>query len=127
MGDNIWSPEDFKAMAIQDSQTYIAGQKVENPERYGVLVAKDDNLVEIKEKPKEFVGNLVNTGLYKFTPEIFQIITTLKKSERGEYEITDAINIFAKQGKVKIIEVKGYWLDLSVKEDIPKIESKLSE
>src|SRR3989338_7879283 len=41
--------------------------KVANHEKYGVLVVNDGKLVRIHEKPKEFVGDLINTGLYKFT------------------------------------------------------------
>lgn len=126
-GDNLWSPEDLREISKDDGKIHISGIKSENPEKYGVLIKdKDNNLIEIKEKPKEFVGNIINTGLYKFTPEIFKRLEQIKESERGEYELTDAITSLAKEGKVKVIEVKDYWLDLGSKEDIPKVEKFLS-
>ena len=124
-GDNLWSANDLKAIAIEDDLIYVAGYEVENPEKYGVLVTKDDSLIEIKEKPTKFVGSLINTGLYKFTPEIFKALEKIKLSPRGEYELTDAITFLAKQGKVKIVKVKDYWLDLGCLEDIPKVEEFL--
>ena len=81
----------------------------------------------MKEKPEEFVGNLINTALYKFTPEIFKALDKIKLSPRGEYELTDAITILSKRGKVKVIKVKDWWLDLGCKEDIPKIEEFLKK
>ena len=126
-GDNLWSPGDLEAMLKQDSFCYVAGIKVDDPQKYGVLMAKNSGLVRIVEKPAKFVGNLVNTGLYKFTPEIYQALEKIKESERGELELTDAISLLAKQGKVKVIKVKDYWIDLGSKEDIPKVSEALKK
>lgn len=126
-GDNLWSPKDLKGMSIDDNLNYIAGYEVKNPEMYGVLVTKGNSLVEIIEKPERFVGNLINTGLYKFTPEIYQALEQIRKSPRGEYELTDAISLLAGQGKVKVVKVKDYWIDLGSKEDIPKVERSIKK
>ena len=120
-GDNLWSAEDFKAVAKDDEFNYIGAIETKTPEVYGILMTKGDKLVEIKEKPKEFVGNLANTGLYKFTPEIFEALDKIELSPRGEYELTDAITLLAKKKKVKVLKIKDYWLDLGSKEDIPKV------
>lgn len=122
-GDNLCSVTDFKAIAIDDNKIYVAGIHSEEPKKYGVLIAdKNNNLIEIKEKPKKFVGDIINTALYKFTPKIFEALQQIKESERKEYELPDALTLLAKQGKVKVVEVKDYWLDLGCKEDIPKAE-----
>jgi NDP-sugar pyrophosphorylase family protein len=121
-GDNLFSVEDLKAMNIDDSFCYVAGLKHENPEKYGVLIRDgEDFLEEIIEKPKEFVGDLINAGLYKFTPEVFEKLLQIKKSARGEYEITDTISLLAKEKKVKIKEIKDFWLDFGNPEDIKKV------
>ncbi len=126
-GDNLWSVEDLKAMGKKDTNCYISGIKVENPEKFGVLVEENGSLKKIIEKPKEFVGNLINTGLYKFTSEIFEALDKIELSPRGEYEIIDAITILAEEGKVKVINVKDYWLDFGCLEDIPIVEEKLKK
>lgn len=123
--DNLWSVEDLKSLNIDDNLNYIVGLEHENTENYGVLIAKNGYLKEIIEKPKKFVGNLINTGLYKFTPEIFTALEKIKKSSRGEYELVDAISILAKENKVKIIKIQDYWLDLGKIPDIKKIENFL--
>lgn len=125
-GDNLFSVEDLKSMNIDDEFCYIAGLKQEHPEKYGVLIENGgDFLDKIIEKPKEFVGNLVNAGLYKFTFEIFDKISQIKKSPRGEYEITDAISLLSKERRVKIKKIKDYWHDFGNPEDIEKLSKFL--
>ena len=123
-GDNLWSANDIKEIASRKQA--ISGLKVSNPEKYGVLVAKDDKLAQIHEKPKEFVGDLINTGLYKFTPRIYDMLVQIRLSPRGEYELTDALNVLAQQGNIEVIAIKDYWLDLGTIEDIKKIENFLN-
>jgi dTDP-glucose pyrophosphorylase len=124
-GDNFWSVNDLKQFNKQDDYCYVGGYEVKNPEKYGVLVTKNNKLIKIVEKPTKFVGHLINTGLYKFTPEIFEALNKIKVSPRGEYEITDAVSILSKKGKVKVIKLKDRWLDLGCKEDILKLEKFL--
>jgi len=127
-GDNLWSEQDFKLFANEDEFNYIGGIYSETPEKYGVLIIdENNNLIKIKEKPKEFVGNRINTGLYKFTPEIFSELESTKESSRGEYELPETINSLAKKGKVKVVQTKNYWLDLGCLEDIPKVSSFLKK
>ncbi len=124
-GDNIYSPEDIKSLAIDDEYTYISGFKHAHPEKYGVLLTRGELLENIIEKPKEFVSDLINTGLAKFTPEIFDAIDHVGISQRGEYELTDAIRILAKQGKVKVKEIKDYWFDFGNPADVIKVSNFL--
>ncbi len=126
-GDNLISVEDLKSVPMSDVFNYTGGFEVEHPEKYGVLVEDDGFLQEIKEKPKDFVGKMINPGLYKFTPEIFYALDKVNMSLRGEIELTDAVTILAKQKKVKIVPLKDYWLDMGRKEDIPKVEAFLKK
>jgi len=121
-GDNLYSPEDLQSFRIEDDYCCVAGLESENPELYGVLNIEGDFVTKIIEKPKEFYGNLVNINLFKFTTDIFEAINKVGKSERGEYEITDAVNILAKEKKVKVKNLKDYWKDFGKPEDIEKLE-----
>ncbi|MBC8444320.1 NTP transferase domain-containing protein [Candidatus Woesearchaeota archaeon] len=126
-GDNLWSTNDLKAMRSKSKFCYIAGMEHPSPEKYGVLLGEEGILKKIVEKPKSFVGNLINVGLYKFTKDIFDALDKIEKSERGEYELTDAISLLASQGKVKVMKLKDYWLDLGCLDDIPIIEQFLTK
>ena len=124
-GDNLYSVKDLKNFNIKDDYNYIAGFYHERPERYGVLQIENGFLKEIIEKPKGYVGNLINTGLYKFTPEIFEKLSQISLSPRGEYELTDAVNLLAKEKKVKVKEIEDYWVDFGNPADIIKLSKFL--
>jgi bifunctional UDP-N-acetylglucosamine pyrophosphorylase/glucosamine-1-phosphate N-acetyltransferase len=126
-GDNFYSVDDLKAMDIEDNFNYVVGAESLNPENFGVLLSDGDFLTEIVEKPKEFVGNLINASMYKFTPEIFEKLPEIEKSPRGEYEITDAISLLAREHKVKIKKINGFWMDFGKPEDIKKLANFLNE
>ena len=124
-GDNLYSVKDLRNFNIEDDYNYVVGFFHKHPEKYGVLQIENGFLKEIIEKPKEFVGNLINTGLYKFTPEIFDKLSQISLSPRGEYELTDAVNLLAKEKKVKVKEVEDYWLDFGNPADIIKLSKFL--
>jgi len=90
---------------------------VERPEDYGIVELKDDGEVKrIIEKPRreEAPTNLANAGLYVFSTEIFEKVKRISVSSRGEWEITDAIQLLLKEEKpVFAIEIpKDEWFDI---------------
>lgn len=126
-GDNLYSVADLEQMKIDDHYNYVAGIVHDHPETHGVLIPdKEDFLERIIEKPKHFVGDLVNTGMYKFTPEIFSAVKKINLSPRKEYEITDAVTILAKDKKVKIKKIKDYWLEFTRPEDVIQVSNFLN-
>ena len=141
-GDNLWSIEDLKLISQEDEFNYICAVEAEHPEKYGVLLTDENNnygnnsnnkdknnnryLSKILEKPKQPPTNLINTGLFKFKPEIFQALEQIKLSPRGEMELTDAVTLLAKENKVKVLKAQ-WWLDLGCLEDIPKVSRFLGE
>ncbi len=120
-GDNLYSVKDLKNLNILGKYNYIAGVHHQHPEKYGVLVVEKGFLKKIVEKPKKYIGNLINTGLYKFTPEVFRKLSKIRKSARGEYELTDVITLLAKERKVKVKKIQDYWLDFGNPADIIKL------
>ena len=127
-GDNLFSVEDLHAINNDDEFCYGIGKQLEGDiSRYGVFRVQDDKLLEIVEKPEIPPSDIINIGLYKFTPEIWTALDSIELSPRGEYELTDAINILAKQGKVKALTLHNYWLDLGKLEDIPIVEKEIKE
>jgi dTDP-glucose pyrophosphorylase len=126
-GDNLWGVEDLKEINKDDDFNYISGVKVENPEKYGVLVEEEGFLMRIKEKPKDFHGYLINTGLYKFKNSVFNILHNVTPSARGEIELTCAIDVLAKSGKFKVIKILTYWKDLGCLDDIEPLSHFLKE
>lgn len=110
-GDDLYSQEDIKNCLKH--KNCILAKKVEDPSRFGVLLLEDGKVKNIVEKPKEFVSDLANTGLYVLSEEIFDAIKNVKKSIRGEYELTDAISEMAGKTEVDYEEVKDFWYAVS--------------
>lgn len=128
-GDHLFDVNDIKSIAHNDNYCYVSGYRFSTyePEKYGELVTDGELLTEIIEKPKEKMGDLINIGLYKFTPDIFRAINQIGKSERGEYELIEAVNLLAKESKVKVRETKGFWVDFGVPMDQKALENFLIE
>ncbi len=124
-GDHIFSVGDLKAMNISDRYTYTAGRYHHSPQKFGVLKVEDGFLKKIIEKPKTYVGNFINIGLYKFTPDIWEKLTKIKISERGEYELTDAVNMLAAEKKVKVKEISDFFIDFTNPADVIRVSQFL--
>ncbi|MGF3501212.1 MAG: glucose-1-phosphate thymidylyltransferase [Candidatus Bathyarchaeia archaeon] len=94
--------------------------EVKNPQQFGVAMFDDEKrLVKLVEKPKEPPSNFALTGIYFFTPKIFDAIDKLKPSWRGELEITEALQHLIEAGfNVGYQFVKGWWKDTGTTEDI---------
>lgn len=121
-GDDIYSKEDFKNV-IKNKYSILV-KRVENPGAFGIVAEKNNILVDLIEKPQKFISNLANTGLYKLDKKIFAILKNLKKSKRGEYELTDAIRDLAKKNKVYCATSKQ-WLPIGYPSDLLKADIAL--
>ena len=95
-------------------------KEVEDPTRFGVAVFDGGGrLVGFVEKPRQPPSRLALVGLYFFTPLVFQYIKRLKPSWRGEYEITDALDLMLREGRrVDYVVHEGWWLDIGKKDDV---------
>lgn len=127
-GDSLFSSKDLKDIREKPKGNYIMGMKSETPERYGVLITEDGNLMRIFEKPKEFMGDLVNVGIYRFTREIFSVLENIEPNPRkGEYEIVDAITELTKKEPFKVLPLKHHWIDFGCPKHIPIAEKFVKE
>ncbi len=125
-GGDFYLTKDLKAFNIDDNYNYIAGFYHNHPEKFGVLLVNDQGfLKKIIEKPKKYLGNLINISLYKFTPEVFKKLSKIKRSPRGEYEITDVVSLLAKEKKVKVKMLKDFWMDFGNPADIINLSNFL--
>lgn len=114
LGDNIL--QDDITEAVEEFKKVTLGGRiflktVDNPSSYGVARVEDDKILEIIEKPQEFVSDLAVIGVYMYDNQVWDIIKTLKPSGRGELEITDVNNFYVKQGTMKYSILNGWWGD----------------
>lgn len=127
LGDNIiqknitQGANDFKA---QGGGAKIMLKEVHDPERFGVAELEGEKVLSIVEKPKDPKSNKAVIGIYMYDGRVFDIIKTLKPSERGELEITDVNNWYIDDGSMTFEVLDGWWTDAGTFDSLLK-SSKL--
>jgi len=117
LGDNIFYGHGFgeslKSCSNPDGGVVFAYQ-VSDPERYGVVeFDKDMNAISVEEKPENPQSNYALVGLYFFDNDVIEIAKGVKPSARGELEIPSVMDVYLKQGKLKVevMDRGSAWLD----------------
>ncbi len=118
LGDNIFYGSGLEDILIDASNiengANVFAYQVSNPEAYGVVEFDEHkNAISIEEKPLKPKSNWAITGIYFYDNKVVEIAKSLKKSKRGEYEITDLNNHYLKNGELKVKTLsRGYaWID----------------
>ncbi len=125
LGDNIFYGRGFggilqEAAEIKDG-AIIFGYYVNDPQRYGVAEFNTEgNVISLEEKPENPKSHYAVTGLYFYSNDVVEKAKNLKKSKRGEYEITDLNNIFLSENRLQIkLLGRGFaWLDTGTPESL---------
>jgi len=69
-----------------------------------------------------------NAGIYLFEPALFEFTARLKKSPRGEYELTDAVSAMIEAGhKLAGLEIGGRWVDVRDPAVLAELEGGLRD
>jgi glucose-1-phosphate thymidylyltransferase len=131
LGDNLimGGITDFVAEFQKNKPTaQILLARVDNPSDFGVAELDGGRVVRLEEKPKEPRSNLALVGVYMFDAEVFEAVSRIEPSGRGELEITDAIQYLIDAGRdVRAHEVTGWWKDTGKLEDILEANRMLLE
>ncbi len=104
-----------------DFDCMLALSKVPDPERFGVPVFDEaGKLIRVDEKPEQPTSDFAVTGIYLYGGKIFfDAFKETKKSERGEYEISDIHTRFLEEGRnVGHQEITGWWKDTGKPNDL---------
>ena len=125
LGDNIFYGSNFEKILTEASSkkngATIFAYRVENPSQFGVVeFDKNNNVIEIDEKPKNPKSNYAVTGLYFYDSSATEKAKQLTPSARGELEITDLNNLYLKEKNLKVETLgRGYaWLDTGTHSDL---------
>jgi len=116
-GDVIISQKDIAGLSRKRGNT-MGVVEVDDPCDLGVVELSGGKVVRIHEKVATPPSRVANAGLYRFTPEVFAAISRTAKSPRGEYEITDSLQLMIDGGHRIAYHEIGSWLDLSYPWDL---------
>ena len=121
LGDNIIEKNIIRAAESfreQQSGAKILLKEVRDPQRFGVPVLEGDKVVRIEEKPESPESSYAVTGIYMYDSKVFDIIKSLKPSDRGELEITDVNNAYIETGELTWDVLEGWWTDAGTFESL---------
>jgi len=134
LGDNVFQanlPDVVNRQREERADAAFLVEEVpwEEAGRYGVCdTNKYGEITEVIEKPEEPPSNLVMTGFYTFTPAIFHACQLVQPSNRGEYEISDAIDLLLHSGRtIDAIRMNGWRNDIGYPEDRDEAEARLRD
>jgi UTP--glucose-1-phosphate uridylyltransferase len=110
----------FQEHFANNTDVTLTVQHVTDPRQYGVAQVRESpgghlEVVSVEEKPAQPKGNLAIMPLYVFLSSIFESLRKTKKDERGEIQLTDAIQSLLDSGrKVQAIKLRPDDLRLDI-------------
>jgi len=140
LGDNFFYGDSLIkdiSTFINNSKPFVILKEVLNPERYGVAkFDRSGKLVDIIEKPKKYISNFAVTGFYFYDNNAKKLVKKIKKSKRGELEITDLNKIYIKNNDLSFLKLGAgtTWFDagtydsyLNVSQFVSSIQNRNNE
>ncbi|OGU83903.1 MAG: nucleotidyl transferase [Stygiobacter sp. RIFOXYC12_FULL_38_8] len=121
LGDTIF---DVNIHSVFEKKISSLGVKtVDDPSRFGVAVCENDKIVKLIEKPQEPISKLALVGLYyirnsKLLVESLNELFEKEIKTRGEYQLTDALQLMIDKGEeFSTFQVDG-WYDCGKSETL---------
>ncbi len=110
---------DFTLDSSKDGAIWV--KQVENPSAYGVIKLNDGIITDFVEKPEEFISDLAIIGIYYFKKgedlrSEIQYLLDNDIKEKGEYQLTNALENMKKKGAQFVPGKVDAWMDCGNKE-----------
>ncbi|MFQ5597143.1 MAG: glucose-1-phosphate thymidylyltransferase [Nitrospiria bacterium] len=122
LGDNVivgGIDRFVKSFSDCEADCHLVISKVKDPHRFGVPELNNGRIVGVEEKPRDPKSPYAVTGIYIYSPHIFEAVHAIEPSARGELEISDAHQYLIDKGySVGYSEVTGWWKDTGQPEDL---------
>lgn len=101
LGDTILKADYQQLLATESS--VIGVREVDDPRRFGVVEMAGERVARFVEKPDQPRSNLAIVGAYLFrdSPALWQALTRIVEQDirtKGEYQLTDALQIMIENG-----------------------------
>jgi glucose-1-phosphate thymidylyltransferase len=104
-----------EAFATQQNGARILLARESDPEHLRHLGVPEldgyGRIARIVEKPADPPSEYAVTGVYFYDETVWDVLSTLRPSGRGELEITDVNNWYVEQGTMEYDVLEGFWGD----------------
>lgn len=120
LGDNIFAAVP-NILLRERMEAKVFLKRVNDADRFGVAKFDINKEIEsIVEKPKEIKNGYAVTGLYIYPNSVFEVVERLKPSWRGELEITDVNQYYARLKVLDYEILDGFWTDAGQPESLAR-------
>ena len=102
-----------------DATMAVYPYEIKNP--YGEVVTKEENILEIKEKP--ITISYVNAGVYALNPSVLNLLNKDEKIDMPEL----LERLITTNRKVIACPIHEYWIDLGLPDKLDQVVSDFSE
>jgi len=104
-GDVIVNKKTLKL--LNEKEMGMAIVEIDDVSAYGCVKVKNGFVDKIIEKENTGKG-MINAGIYKMNSKLFEALNDMKKSKRGEYELTTIIE----NERFEVVEIDECWIDI---------------
>ncbi len=125
LGDNLLHGPDLRSALLpaitRPAGATIFGQRVKNPQQFGVVEFDDvGRVLSLEEKPAHPRSSYAVPGLYFYDNDVLDLAAALKPSSRGELEITDLNRKYLERGCLYLERFGGdvAWIDAGTHESL---------
>jgi glucose-1-phosphate thymidylyltransferase len=95
-----------------------------NPSKYGVVKLDGETVARITEKPSDSMSDLINTGIYLFTPKMMELAEWAVRASK--FDLTDVLEVAIDRGeRILGVEIEGHWLDIVYPWDILSVNTRI--
>jgi UDP-N-acetylglucosamine diphosphorylase/glucosamine-1-phosphate N-acetyltransferase len=124
-GDVLAETRDLRRI-IQARAPAVAAMSVSDPSRYGVFLMDNGCMKHVVEKSPNPPSDLANAGIYSLNRKIFDVLETVKFSERREIELTDGLNALASKEIIGVVQLES-WMEIGRPWDILAVNEALMQ
>lgn len=128
LGDTLFDADLPGILASEES--VICVKEVADPQRFGVVLSKGTQIIDLVEKPDQPISNLAIVGIYyiRATRALFDALSLIireDKRTKGEYQLTDALKMILQQGIPMSYNIISGWYDCGKPETLLQTNSQL--
>ncbi len=122
-GDNVISKETVHDLLENMNEHSLLITKSDTPSKYGVVTLKDGGkqIEYLIEKPEKSPSHLISTGIYSFSPEIFDKIEEVM--QENHYDLPSVIQKILKEKEIKAVRTEETWIDAVYPWDLLHVNS----
>ena len=123
LGDNFFGENPLEELDLENIRgAHLFVKEVKNPEEFGVIELDKNKIINLHEKPKDYISSLAVVGLYIYQYSCFEYIKLLEPSNRGELEITDLNKVYMSNEILDFHILESWWVDAGTEDRIENLK-----